>query len=179
MRRCVAHSCIRQLPTTSRDIAFTGSDGASVFDSKGRQVAARALRRPGTDIDLLRLLPGSVLPTCPSSSAPARPNVIMFNDGGVVTDIIDTQHSAFQSWLDAIPRTARVVIVEVGAGKAIPTIRHLSESVLRSRPSATLVRINLDDADVPPQLADRCISVGGAGALQALQGIAQEMERGD
>jgi hypothetical protein len=103
----------------------------------------------------------------------------MFNDGGVVTDVIDTQHTAFQSWLDTIPPTARVAIVEVGAGKAIPTIRHLSESVLRSRPCATLIRINLDDADVPPQLADRCISVGGAGALQALQGIAQEMERDD
>ncbi len=150
-----------------------------MFDYKGRQVAARALRRPGTDVDLLRLLPGSVLPTCPSSSAPARPNVLMFNDGYVVSDVIDAQRDAFQSWMDAIPRASRVTIVEVGAGKAIPTIRHLSESVLRSFPAATLVRINLDDADVPPQLAHRCVSVGGAGALQALQGIAQEMERDD
>ena len=37
------------------------------------------------------------------------------------------------------------------------------------------VRVNLEDADVPSQLQDRCISVGGTGALAALQGMAAMM----
>ena len=37
------------------------------------------------------------------------------------------------------------------------------------------VRVNLEDADVPSQLQHRCISVGGTGALAALQGMAAMM----
>ena len=35
--------------------------------------------------------------------------------------------------------------------------------------------MNLEDADVPSQLQQRCISVGGTGALAALQGIEAQM----
>jgi len=38
------------------------------------------------------------------------------------------------------------------------------------------VRINLDDSDAPSDLRERCISVGGGGALQVLQAIAHEMQ---
>ena len=128
------------------------------------------------DVDLLRLLPGTQLPSCPATGAPARPNVLMFGDDGVVMDEIEQQRAAFESWMDSVPRAARVAIVEVGAGKAITTIRRTSEAVLRALPAATLIRVNLDDSDAPAQLRDRCISVGGVGALQALQGIAAEMD---
>ena len=147
-----------------------------MYDRKGQRVAARALRRLGSDVDLLRLQPHCALPTCPRSGVAARPNVLMFGDDGIVMDAIERQEEKFQVWLSAIPRSARIAIVEVGAGKAIPTIRRVSEAVLRARPEATLIRINLEDSDVPPQLKDRCISIGGVGALQALQDIAAEME---
>jgi hypothetical protein len=164
--------------TALYSLTAAGSDSASVFDSKGQRVAARALRRPGSDVDLLRVSPSCTLPTCPISAAAARPNVLMFGDDGVVMDAIERQDTAFQSWLASIPKSSRVTIVEVGAGKAIPTIRHTSEAVLRAFPSSTLVRINLDDADTPAaaHLSHRCISVGGAGALHTLQGIAAEMD---
>ena len=155
----------------------TGSDGASVFDGRGERVAARALRRPGSLTDLLRVLPGCQLPTCPLSHNPARPNVLMFGDDGVVMDVIERQQAAFQTWMATLPRTCRLAVVEVGAGKAIPTIRRMSEAVLRSHPAATLVRINLDDSDVPVHMSERCVCVGGMGALEALQGIAAEMEK--
>jgi hypothetical protein len=100
----------------------------------------------------------------------------MFADDGVVMDAIERQDTAFRTWLASIPKSSRVTIVEIGAGKAIPTIRHTSEDVLRAFPSSTLVRINLDDADTPAHLSHRCISVGGAGALHTLQGIAAEMD---
>jgi hypothetical protein len=100
----------------------------------------------------------------------------MFGDDGVVMDVIDQQQTSFQSWLASLPKNCRLAIVEVGAGKAIPTIRRLSEAVLRSHSAATLVRINLDDSDVPVQLSERCVCVGGMGALDALQGIAKEIQ---
>ena len=140
-------------------------------------MAVRALRRPGTSTELLRLHPDCKLPTCPVSGAPARPNVVMFGDDGVVMDVIEQQKAAFQAWLASVPKSARVAIVEVGAGKAIPTIRHTSEAVLRAHPAATLVRINLDDSDSPAPLRERCISVGGAGALEALLGMQAEMDK--
>ena len=146
-----------------------------MFDSKGEQIAARAVRRPASATDLLRVLPSCTLPTCPRSCNPARPNVLMFGDDGVVMDAIDQQQATFQAWLATLPKTCRLAIVEVGAGKAIPTIRRISEAVLRSHPAATLVRINLDDSDVPVQLSERCVCVGGLGALEALQGIAAEI----
>jgi hypothetical protein len=156
---------------------FTGSDGASVFDARGNPVAVRALRRPGTGVDLLRLHPGCKLPACPVSGCPARPNVVMFGDNGVVMDVIDQQEASFQAWLGSVPKSARLAIVEVGAGKAIPTIRHTSEAVLRAYPAATLVRINLDDSDAPAPLRERCISVGGMGALEALLAVQAEMHQ--
>jgi len=39
-------------------------------------------------------------------------------------------------------------VVEMGAGKAVPTVRYQSESVAR-REKATLIRINPRDHDVP------------------------------
>jgi hypothetical protein len=148
-----------------------------VFDNRGERVAARALRRTASHTDLLRVLPGCQLPTCPLSHNPARPNVLMFGDDGVVMDVIERQQAAFHSWLATLPKTCRLAVVEVGAGKAIPTIRRMSEAVLRSHPAATLVRINLDDSDVPEHVSERCVCVGGMGALDALQGIAAEMEK--
>jgi hypothetical protein len=41
-----------------------------------------------------------------------------------------------------------MAVIELGAGSAIPTVRHLSESVLQ-RISGTLIRINPHDYDVP------------------------------
>jgi hypothetical protein len=173
---CVNQPINRAPCACLNDPTPTGSDGASVFDSKGERVPARAVRRPGSATDLLRVLPSCKLPSCPRSNNPARPNVLMFGDDGVVMDVIDQQQATFQAWLATLPKTCRLAIVEVGAGKAIPTIRRISEAVLRSHPHATLVRINLDDSEVPEQLSERCVCVGGMGALDALRGIAAEIE---
>lgn len=46
-------------------------------------------------------------------------------------------------------------INQIGAGKTIPTIRNISETIMRKRESALLVRINWDDSDVPRDISDR------------------------
>jgi hypothetical protein len=40
-------------------------------------------------------------------------------------------------------------IKQIGAGKTIPTIRNLSETIMRKRENTLLVRLNWDDFDVP------------------------------
>lgn len=141
-----------------------------MFDCSGRRVAARAVRRVGSDVDMLRVLPSCTLPTCdetgevvcvclfvcacvfaytlhfpptfsPSTGLPSRPNVLMFNDDGVVMHAIEQQAQQFRQWLRCMPQAAAVAVVEVGAGKAIPTIRRTSEDVLRAYPAATLVSV--------------------------------------
>jgi hypothetical protein len=58
------------------------------------------------------------------------------------------------------------VVIEIGAGTAIPTVRHFSRRVIRQH-NGTLVRINLREPDV-----DRFADVGvGLGALEALRAI--------
>jgi len=62
------------------------------------------------------------------------------------------------------------VILEMGAGTAIPTIRYTSER-LGGRPGATVIRINPREPQVPrPHLSISC------GALAGLEGIEAFLE---
>lgn len=104
------------------------------------------------------------LPACPHCGRLARPNILMFGDGGWDETRAYEQEVRLRDWL-ASWRGARAVIVECGAGTAIPTIRHFSESVAQAL-GATLIRINVREPDVPEG------HVGLAmGALEALREI--------
>jgi hypothetical protein len=46
-------------------------------------------------------------------------------------------------------------IKQIGAGKTIPTIRALSETIMRKRENTLLVRLNWDDCDVPQDISSR------------------------
>lgn len=152
--------------------AVVGDDGASMMQD-GKRVSARGVRRPGGP-DLMRVTPGCPLPTCPKTGLPTRPNVLMFYDGAVNVDVIERQQGAFSEWLDGIPKSARLVIVEVGAGLEVPTIRGISQRTLRQFPQGALVRINLDDSEVgSARSSQKAVSVGGFGALEALTRIDQ------
>lgn len=100
------------------------------------------------------------LPSCSRCGGLARPNILMFGDWGWISDRTGEQERRFQDWLLGLSRRgAKVVVVEVGAGHAVPTVRMLSESLIR-RFSATLVRINPRDHAVPP--GQISIPLGGA-----------------
>jgi hypothetical protein len=107
--------------------ATVGDDGASLFSAggSGEPVAVRAVRRPGGR-DLTRVAAGGALPRCGATGAAARPNVLMFGDGEVNCGRIKEQQARFRAWADALPRGARLAVVEIGAGTAVPTIRSLS-----------------------------------------------------
>mmetsp|Transcript_54407 Transcript_54407/g.129657 ORF Transcript_54407/g.129657 Transcript_54407/m.129657 type:complete len:340 (+) Transcript_54407:95-1114(+) len=158
--------------------AIVEEDGASLRDAEsGKPIAALGVRRPGGE-DLMRVESGCPLPSDPETGAAARPNVLMFGDWGVICDRINKQSETFDAWKSKLSAESKVAIVEVGAGKAVPTIRRISEATLGEFPQSTLVRINLDDSDISPALSKRGISVGGFGALDALSRIDALMQGG-
>lgn len=112
-------------------------------------------------IDLGALEARGELPRCPRCGAIARPNILMFNDADWVRGVTQQQGREFDAWLAGV-RGRRVLILELGAGTAIPTIRRLGERAAE-RPRTTLVRIN------PQDLGDDGDTVVlPLGALQAL-----------
>lgn len=126
---------------------------------------------PGDDlaIDLETLEARGTLPVCPDCGCIARPNILMFNDWLWVDGVTRQQSRAFEEWQSAV-RGLRVVVLEIGAGKAIPTIRRIGERAAE-RARTTLVRINPEERD------------GGEGvlaiplpALQALSLIDEAMK---
>ncbi len=88
------------------------------------------------------------LPRCPACGELARPNVLMFGDGAWVSDRTDTQERRFTRWLSSVPeKPAALVVVELGAGTAVPTVRLTGEQLQRR--GATLVRINVREPEGP------------------------------
>ena len=106
------------------------------------------------------------LPKCPKCGYLARPNILMFGDWQWNSRRTDGQSAGLRQWLNRVSQErANVAIVEVGAGRAVSTVRSASESIA-ARYGATLVRINPRDFDIPP---GRHVSI----PLGALEGISR------
>ena len=104
------------------------------------------------------------LPGCPHCGALARPNILMFGDFSYVPTRQSSQAGRYQSWLRQVGAEPAVVI-ELGAGVAVPTVRFQGEQLARAR-NARLVRINPRDPTVPP--GEIALPMG---ALEALRQI--------
>ncbi|MGA2587706.1 MAG: Sir2 family NAD-dependent protein deacetylase [Candidatus Aminicenantales bacterium] len=87
------------------------------------------------------------LPSCPNCGQLARPNVMMFGDWNWQPRRSQKQHYRFSQWLEKI-EGKNLVIVECGAGTAVPSVRSMAERLLL-RPHTRLIRINAREADVP------------------------------
>ena len=89
------------------------------------------------------------LPQCRFCPGLARPNVLMFGDGRWISHRTQAQHERFNRWVAELAQcSARLAIIELGAGSAIPTVRHASESVAQKL-NGTLIRINPREHTVP------------------------------
>ena len=62
----------------------------------------------------------SDLPRCPHCGEIARPNILMFGDGGWLGYRSELQEANLKTWLDSVQNP---VIIEIGAGQSIPTVR--------------------------------------------------------
>jgi NAD-dependent SIR2 family protein deacetylase len=104
------------------------------------------------------------LPSCPHCGGVARPNVLMFGDWGWIGDRTERQERRFAAWLESL-RGKRLVVVECGAGTAVPTVRWQCERVA-SALGGTLIRINPRE----PKGPHGTVSLSTA-ALESLQAI--------
>ena len=71
----------------------------------------------------------------------------MFNDWNWLPHRMSDQERCFANWLETAGRPG-LVIIEIGAGSAVPTVRMTSER-LASRTDAMLIRINPREPQVP------------------------------
>ncbi|WP_083866796.1 MULTISPECIES: SIR2 family NAD-dependent protein deacylase [Frankia] len=100
------------------------------------------------DVDPETMRAGEPLPRCPSCGDLARPNILMFGDGSWVSERTDAALRTCESWLDEVtgPGDAGpLVVVEIGAGTAVPTVRRTAESL-----AGRLIRINPAQPEIRP-----------------------------
>ena len=101
------------------------------------------------DVDEARFRAREPLPRCPRCGALARPNVLMFNDWDWVDHRTRQQSVRLRLWLDGLARGgASLAVVELGAGRAVATVRMTSEGIAGAG-KAVLIRINPRDYEVP------------------------------
>ncbi|MDD2545814.1 MAG: NAD-dependent deacetylase [Burkholderiaceae bacterium] len=105
-------------------------------------------------------------PRCPHCGGLARPNILMFDDGGWIAHRQAAQRQRLQDWL---ARVEKPLVIEMGAGTAVATVRHFSHRMVQSG-GGRLIRINPTEATVP---SARDVGLA-SGALAALRAIARQ-----
>lgn len=106
-------------------------------------------------------------PRCPDCGEVARPNIMMFGDFTWHAWRTANQEAQFHRWLDDV---SRLVVVEIGAGSAIPSVRNFSHDLIIEH-GARLIRINPRDPAVP---SSHDVSIA-APALQSLLAIERRL----
>ncbi|PPC83241.1 MAG: hypothetical protein CTY38_04770 [Methylotenera sp.] len=94
----------------------------------------------------------------------ARPNILMFNDFRWEDGRHKIQRQALSEWLS---RAKNVVIIELGAGLDIPTVRHYGEIL-----GWPLIRINPRDSELG---SSQGVSLP-MGAMDGLKAIYSEVK---
>ncbi|MDO9333219.1 MAG: Sir2 family NAD-dependent protein deacetylase [Dehalococcoidales bacterium] len=82
----------------------------------------------------------SALPSCPVCGGLARPNILMFGDWDFEGHRYEQSESSLLTW---VARASRPVVIEIGAGTAIPSARHFGEEL-----NCPLIRINPSESQV-------------------------------
>src|SRR5690606_16833691 len=146
-----------------------GFDPQRVMECHGSLHWLQCLRRCGESywsaedwtprVDETRCQLLSPLPGCPRCGGLARPNVLMFDDPGWLPVRSQGQHDRLDAWLGTV---SSPVVIELGAGTAIPSVRWFGTSL-----GFPLIRINLRE----PALSE-CAGVSlPGGALATLTAL--------
>lgn len=102
------------------------------------------------------------LPLCPHCQGLARPNVLMFSDWEWIGGRTRTQSDRYHTWR---PQVQRPVVIEMGAGTSIPSVRLFSEAA-----GAPLIRINPREPELPEDEGVAAVGLRAA-ALAALRAL--------
>jgi NAD-dependent SIR2 family protein deacetylase len=100
------------------------------------------------------------LPQCIHCGQLARPNILMFGDGGWVSNRSEEQEQRYHNWLGQVAGK-RLAVIEFGAGTGVPTVRWEGE-----RQPGQLIRVNPRDTAV--LLGSIVLPLG---ALQAIEAV--------
>lgn len=108
-----------------------------------------------------------ITPKCPSCGAVARPNILMFGDWGWDGSRSEAQaRRADEFKADVYENGYTLAIIEIGAGRHVPTVRYESEVTAKAL-DGFVVRINPRDYEI-----DERIGVGLAmGGLEGLNEV--------
>lgn len=109
------------------------------------------------------------IPMCEYCSNVSRPNILMFGDYSWIPSRSHRQSERFEDFLERY-KGRKIVVVEIGAGTAIPSIRYTSERIGRNY-SATVVRINPRE----PHIGGNHIAIP-LGGLEALTLIDEALD---
>jgi len=103
-------------------------------------------------------------PRCMKCKRYARPHVLMFGDYAC----LQIKSNAYDTWRRAVSNLANsknaynIVILEIGAGDRVPTVRHNSKAFTEAFDNpekVTLIRINLDLPKVVQSLSQFCVPI--------------------
>lgn len=107
-------------------------------------------------------------PICSNCGGLARQNVMMFNDYTYCESYQLGKYALLNEWLR---QTQCPVVIEIGAGKVVPTVRTFSERIAKQKKSG-LIRINSIEAGVP-KMHFLSLEIGGLNALRAIDKLLQ------
>lgn len=125
------------------------------------------------EIDEAQCLATGPLPVCPNCGATARPNIYLFSDFSWNQRVCDAQKRRLEAWIETVHNTEfKVVVVEMGAGQAIPTVRLASE-VMAERFAGTLIRINPRESGCLDDVRGISLPMG---ALEGLREIERRLD---
>jgi len=91
-------------------------------------------------IDEDKLMLESKIPRCKNCGEILRPNILMFNDWNWLEERTDKQMNNYSRWKN---NTKNIVVIEIGAGKNIPTVRLEMEKT-----SKEIIRINPRESNI-------------------------------
>lgn len=106
------------------------------------------------------------LPKCKYCEQLARPNILMFGDWSFIGKRTDKQARNFHNWTMK-NKDKKIVIIEIGAGSAVPTIRSFGDRFTRAESNTTLIRINPREYEV---LDEKNIGIA-SGGYEGIKGV--------
>ncbi len=92
------------------------------------------------DVDMDTLMAKDV-PYCKDCEEVMVPNILFFGGTDFNESKVQEQNKLFLSWLDSM-KELKIVILEIGAGTTVPTIRNFNDSYSKRHENVRLIRIN-------------------------------------
>jgi len=126
------------------------------------------------DFDLDENLCAKNLPKCRFCERHARPNVMMFFDDDYFE--YGNENENWLKWISQLKENDNVLIIEIGVGTMIPTVKASNEALLAKYPNARLIRINPEN--ITTKCPEQTITIR-SGGLEGLTKINEQLKMGE